>query len=76
MSPFMTVQECAEYTRLAPTTLYQKVHKKEIPCVKHGRKLLFRRDEIEAWSAAQAKPVKVVSLSRFQQVKQKHLHGK
>lgn len=68
-SPFMTVEECAEYTRISPEALYQKVHRRQIPCRKHGRQLLFHKDEIDAWSIAQSKPVRVTPLSKFQEAR-------
>lgn len=70
-SPFMNVEECAAYTRLSPRTIYKKVHLKEIPNRKHGRKLLFHRDEIDAWSSSSTRQVVKPTLSRFQLAKRR-----
>lgn len=67
----MDIHECAAYIKLAPSTLYQKSHHKEIPVRKHGRRLVFHKDEIDAWSASQAQPVKEKKLSKFQETKQR-----
>ncbi len=45
----LTIDEAAEYTRLAKQTLYDYVHKKRIPCHKAGKKLLFRVTELDKW---------------------------
>lgn len=70
-TPFMDISECSEYVRLSKLTLYKKVHLREIPSRKHGRRILFHKDEIDAWSIAHSKPEKEVKLSKFQQTKQK-----
>jgi excisionase family DNA binding protein len=66
-SPFMTVRECAEYLRLDVSTIYSWVREENIPHRRHGRSIVFHREEIDAWSQARAKPVKgVAPLSPFQ----------
>lgn len=69
VSPFMTLEECAEYIRLTPKTIYKKAHYKEIPSRKHGSRLLFHKDEIDAWSAARARPAERREVSKFQEVR-------
>lgn len=45
----MTVKEVAEYLGLAEGTIYQKVSKGQIPYVKLGRNVRFRKDDIDEW---------------------------
>lgn len=73
MSPYMSILECSEYIRLSVSTIYKKTHHREIPCRKHGRRLIFHRDEIDAWSAAQSKSVQEKPLSKFQEARQRLL---
>ena len=54
MGNMMTLQETADFTRLAPSTLYKYVSSRRIPFVRIGTKLLFSRDVIEEWIMAQA----------------------
>lgn len=49
--PYLTVEEAADYMRLAKATLYKKACKKEIPCRKHFGKLIFVVSELDEWSA-------------------------
>jgi excisionase family DNA binding protein len=72
MSPFMTVKEAAAFLRLSDKTLYRWVSQKRVPARHHGAKVLFHRDELEAWSAGQiemqpAEP----SLSPFERARQR-----
>ncbi len=48
-SEFITVNELAEYLRVTPLWIYNRVRKKEIPHLKIGRILRFRRSTIEEW---------------------------
>ena len=66
MSPFLTVQECAEFMKVRPRTLYKWACAKRIPSRKHGGRLVFYRPEIEAWSASRTRPAVQPSLSKFQ----------
>jgi excisionase family DNA binding protein len=43
------VLELCEYLRISKQTAYDKVHKREIPCNKQGKKLRFLKSEIDAW---------------------------
>jgi excisionase family DNA binding protein len=45
----LTIDEAAEYMRLAKQTLYDYVHKKRVPYYKAGKKLLFRVTELDKW---------------------------
>lgn len=55
----MTAKEVAEVTRLALSTIYEKVHQGHIPHVKIGESVRFSPTAIQAWIAAQAKPGRV-----------------
>jgi len=46
---FMTVQEAAEYLRLKPLAVYRKVKRKEIPFLKAGRSIRFKKEDIDHW---------------------------
>ncbi len=46
---FWTVTETAEFLNVSPKTIYDWVHKREIPFHKLKRLLRFRRSEIEKW---------------------------
>ena len=52
----MTAKELAQVTRLALSTIYQKVHEGHIPCVKIGGAVRFSPSAIQAWLDQQAKP--------------------
>jgi len=45
----MTVPEVAKYLGYTEGTIYQKVSKGEIPHLKLGRSVRFRRSEIDEW---------------------------
>jgi excisionase family DNA binding protein len=66
MSPYMDVQECAVYIKLARKTIYNLVQKGELPARKHGRRLIFFRPDIDEWSASRIKQPKEMPKSRFQ----------
>ncbi len=46
---FLTIEEAAKLVGLAKTTLYEKTHLKVIPHYKRGRRLYFKRAELEIW---------------------------
>ncbi len=48
----MTVEELAEYLRLDPQTVYRKFRRGEIPGVKIGKAIRFKRDIVEGWLRA------------------------
>ncbi len=48
-SDIMTVEELAEYLKLDPQTIYRKFKEGEIPGVKIGKAIRFKRDIIDAW---------------------------
>ena len=45
----MTVSEVAAYLRVNPQTVYRKAKAGELPAVRIGRAIRFRRDELESW---------------------------
>lgn len=45
----LTVPEAAEYLRLARQTLYNMVNRGEIPYLKAGRSLRFRKSDLDRW---------------------------
>ncbi len=72
----MDVQECADYIRLAPKTIYNLVHEGALPARKHGRRLVFFRPDIDEWSASRIKQPKEEPKSRFQLARERILaHG-
>lgn len=45
----LSVMDAADLTGFAKQTIYAKIHKREIPFYKTGRKVVFKRSELEAW---------------------------
>ncbi|MBI3318125.1 MAG: helix-turn-helix domain-containing protein [Candidatus Omnitrophica bacterium] len=45
----MTVSEVAEYLRVNPQTVYRKTKAGELPALRIGRAIRFRRVEVEEW---------------------------
>jgi excisionase family DNA binding protein len=48
----MTVQELAEYLKLDPQTIYRRFRKGELPGVKIGKSIRFKRDVVDGWLRA------------------------
>lgn len=71
MSPFQDVDECAAYLKISPQTLYKWAHLGKIPYRKHLGRLVFHMDEIDKWSAAQARPVRTSSQTRFESARER-----
>lgn len=46
---FMTVKQVADYLRMKPLAIYRKVKKREIPFLKAGRSIRFKREDIDRW---------------------------
>jgi excisionase family DNA binding protein len=42
----LTIQEAAEFLSLTVPTMYSKVSKREIPCMKRSKRLYFSRTEL------------------------------
>ena len=49
LAEVMTVSEVAEYLRVNPQTVYRKAKAGEIPAVRIGRAIRFRKTELDAW---------------------------
>ncbi len=45
----MTAEELAEYLKLDPQTIYRKFRRGELPGVRIGKAIRFKRDVIDAW---------------------------
>ena len=45
----MTVSEVAEYLRVNPQTVYRKAKAGELPAVRIGRAIRFRKTELDEW---------------------------
>lgn len=45
----MTVSEVAQYLRVNPQTVYRKAKAGELPAVRIGRAIRFRRSELDSW---------------------------
>ena len=45
----MNVTQVAEYLSLAKQTIYALVHKMEIPNYKQGKRLYFKKADIDKW---------------------------
>jgi excisionase family DNA binding protein len=48
----MTVEELAAYLKLDPQTVYRKFRRGELPGVRIGRTIRFKRDVIDSWLRA------------------------
>ena len=47
----LTLAEASLYLKLARATVYNLVHRREIPYMKRGKRLYFAKDELHAWVA-------------------------
>jgi excisionase family DNA binding protein len=45
----LTIDEAAEFTRLAKQTLYDYIHRRKVPYLKAGKRVLFRKSELDVW---------------------------
>jgi len=45
----MTRQELQEYLRISRASVFKLLKANEIPVIRIGRKLLFRKDDIDRW---------------------------
>ena len=48
-SPWLNVDEAANYTGLSKDSLYKLTSAKAIPHSKPGKRLLFKREDLDAW---------------------------
>lgn len=49
ISPFMTVEELAEYLKMKTVTIYKYAQNGNIPGFKVGSKWRFKKETIDAW---------------------------
>lgn len=49
----LNVKETAEYLGISKDSLYALVREKGVPCVRVGRRILFRKETIDRWMDAQ-----------------------
>lgn len=49
VNEIMTVKEVADYLSLSVPTIYGLNSKREIPCMKRGKRLYFNKTEINDW---------------------------
>ena len=47
--PLLTVDEAVEYLRISKNTLYGYTSKGCIPRIKQGKRVLFRKSQLDAW---------------------------
>jgi excisionase family DNA binding protein len=52
----LTVDELAEYLKCSPGTIYNRTSRNEIPHLKVGGLLRFRRSEIDVWIERHREP--------------------
>lgn len=53
-SLFLDVEGAAEFLKVKPATIYAWVFHRRIPFRKHGRRVVFFREDLEKWSQSQA----------------------
>ncbi|HXB40698.1 MAG TPA: helix-turn-helix domain-containing protein [Bacteroidia bacterium] len=46
---FLNLKEAAKFLNLAPQTIYGLTSKRDIPFLKRGKKLYFKKSELENW---------------------------
>ena len=64
LNEILTVSEVAEYLRINPQTVYRKAKAGELPAVRIGRAIRFRRTELEVWLQGKALAAGPVSPAR------------
>jgi excisionase family DNA binding protein len=64
MSPYLQVKEAAQYLRIGKSTMYSL--KNRIPHRDHAGRVIFHKDDLDAYSASQVRLPKPALLSRFQ----------
>lgn len=59
--PLMSVPDLAEYLQVPVSRVYYLLFRRQLPCLKIGRSVRFRRAEIETWLAeTEVKPLETV----------------
>lgn len=49
MKSYLNVNELSEYIHMSSSSIYKKTSLRQIPFIKSGKKLLFKRDAIDDW---------------------------
>lgn len=52
LGEILTVSEVAQYLRVNPQTVYRKARAGELPVVRIGRAIRFRKSELDEWLRA------------------------
>lgn len=67
--PLMTVSDLAKYLAVSKSMIYKLVEEEDIPYIKIGKSLRFKREDIETWiESRRFKPaVPGVASTRFEQ---------
>lgn len=68
MSPWLTALELQDYLKVSKSFVYKSTMRGTIPLHRVGSRVLFHRDEIDAWVRSRAASTGP-SLSRFEAVK-------
>lgn len=45
----LTIDECADFTKLTPDGIRHLVYKKKIPYIKKTKRVLFEKSRVEQW---------------------------
>jgi excisionase family DNA binding protein len=57
LAPLLTAQEAAGYLRIPLGSLYVRISKKQIPCIRLGRLLRFKKAELDLLLVAKSSPL-------------------
>ena len=49
MKSYLDIDELSEYIHLSRSTIYKKTSTSQIPYLKSGKKLLFKKEAIDEW---------------------------
>ncbi len=71
----LNAEQAAEFLHIAKQTLYSMTSRRKIPFYKNGKKILFRRGELEAWlNAGKHEQQKNIQREAFRYVQDKPLN--
>lgn len=54
---YVNAKEACEYLGMPMATLYGLTHRRQIPHIKRGRILMFKKDDIDQWMEQQRVPI-------------------
>jgi excisionase family DNA binding protein len=49
MKEYLSINELSEYIHMSSSTIYKKTSSRQIPYIKSGKKLLFKKEAIDEW---------------------------